>query len=76
MVAAVVTEADPKVIKAALSANETVTLDAESLKFGRRHLGKVSKQYKDAAIKPGAIIRVMRSADGKHWTLASPGSAR
>lgn len=70
MVAAVVTEADSKVIRAALSANETVTLDAESLKFGRRHLGKVSKQYKDAAIKPGAIIRVMRSADGKHWTLA------
>ena len=70
MVAAVVTEADPKVIKAALSANEIVTLDAESLKFGRRHLGKVSKQYQDSALKPGAVIRVMRSADGKHWTLA------
>ena len=47
-----------------------MTLDAESLKFGRRHLGKVSKQYQDSALKPGAVIRVMRSADGKHWTLA------
>ena len=74
MVAAVVTEADPKVIKAALSANEIVTLDAESLKFGRRHLGKVSKQYQDSALKPGAVIRVMHPLSGKNasevWTLA------
>lgn len=70
MVAAVVIEADPKKITAALSANEIVTLDADSLKFARKHLGKVRKAYVGKELKPGAIIRVMRSADGKHWTLA------
>ncbi len=70
MLPAIVIEATPKGITAAISANETVTLDANSLKFARRHLGKVSKAYIDKALKPGAIIRVMRSANGKQWTLA------
>ena len=38
MLPAVVLEANPKKIVAAISPNETVELDAESLKFGRRHL--------------------------------------
>lgn len=70
MLPAVVIEATHKKLTAAISANKTVTLDAASLKFARRHLGKVSKSYQDKALKPGAIIRVMRSTDGKQWTLA------
>ena len=70
MVPAVVIEATPKKLTAAISPNETVTLDAESLKFGRHHLGKVAKKYEEEALKPGAVIRVMRAANGKDWTLA------
>lgn len=44
MVPAVVTEASPKVLKAAISADEIVTLDAASLKFGRRHLAAKPKK--------------------------------
>ena len=69
MVPAVVTEASPKVLKAAISADEIVTLDAASLKFGRRHLAAKPKKGIDP-LRPGSIIRVQRSADGKHWTLA------
>ena len=70
MVAAVVIEAGPKKLTAAISPNEIVTLDAESLKFGRHHLGKVAKKYEAEALKPGAVIRVMRAKNGTDWTLA------
>ena len=57
MVPAVVTEASPKMLKAAISADEIVTLDAASLKFGRRHLAAKPKKGIDP-LRPGSIIRV------------------
>lgn len=73
MLPAVVLEANPKKIVAAISPNETVELDAESLKFGRRHLAaKPAKGVEP--IVPGSIIRVMHPLSGKNadqkWTLA------
>ena len=73
MLPAVVLEANPKKIVAAISPNETVELDAESLKFGRRHLAaKPAKGIEP--IVPGSIIRVMHPLSGKNadqkWTLA------
>lgn len=70
MVPAVVVEASPTVLRVALSANEIVTLDKDSLKFGRRYLAaKPAKSIKQP-LKPGSIVRVMRSAKGNAWTLA------
>jgi penicillin-binding protein 1A len=70
MVPAVVLEASTSKITAALSANETVELDAQSLKFGRRYLGKNSRVKESDRLRPGSIIRVTRSQGGKGWTLA------
>lgn len=75
MLPAVVLEASPKKIVAAVSANQSVTLDAESLKFGRRYLSAKPNKKIDP-IRPGSIIRIMRSETGKGkkktlgWTLA------
>lgn len=73
MRAAVVLEASPKKIVAAISPNESVELDAESLTFGRRHLAaKPAKNIE--RLVPGSIIRVMHPLTGKDadkkWTLA------
>lgn len=71
MVAAVLTEATPKKLVAALSPNETVTLDRESLKFARRYLGALGKKHNaEKRLQPGSIIRIMRAKNGKEWTLA------
>ncbi len=76
MLPAVVLEASQKKIVAAISPNETVELDAESLRFGKRYLiAKPTKQIQDP-IRPGSIIRIMRRTTGKGenavegWTLA------
>ena len=70
MLPAVVLEASPKKIVAAVSANLTVTLDQESLRFGRRYLGKKPSKRLDP-IRPGSIIRIMPSLNKKDaWTLA------
>lgn len=75
MLPAVVLEASPKKVVAAISANETVTLDAESYRFGRRYLAAKPSKKIDP-IRPGSIIRVMRHETGKGknktlgWTLA------
>ena len=70
---AVVLEASPKKIVAAISPNESVELDAESLKFGRRHLAAKPAAGVDP-IKAGSVIRVMHPLTGKDadkkWTLA------
>ena len=68
MVPGIVLEASKKAIKVAISANETVTLDANSLKFGRHYLpgGRSAKN----GLRPGSIVRVMRTLDKKAWTLA------
>lgn len=69
MVPAVVTKASPKELQVAISATETITLDKESLRFGRYALSaKPSKKVKP--IRVGSIVRIMRSLDGKGWTLA------
>lgn len=70
MVPAVVVEASPKKIVAAISPNETVALDAASLKFGARSLSKKPSK-KVQPIVVGSIIRIMRSGKNQeHWTLA------
>lgn len=75
MVPAVVLEASPTKIVAAVSANKTVTLDAESYKFGKRYLAKKPAKGIDP-IRPGSIIRIMPHETGKGknktkgWTLA------
>ncbi len=75
MLPAVVLEASPKKVVAAISANETVKLDDESYRFGRRHLAAKPGKNIDP-IRPGSIIRVMRRESGKGkkkklgWTLA------
>lgn len=75
MLPAVVLEASPKKIVAAISASQSVTLDAASLKFGRRYLAAKPSKNIDP-IRPGSIIRIMRSETGKGknktlgWTLA------
>ncbi len=70
MLPAVVLECSAKKITAAISTNETVELDAESLKFGRRYLAaKPAKGIEP--MRPGSIIRVMRSGKNQeNWTLA------
>ena len=70
MLPAVVLEADSKHVVAAISPSITVTLDKESLKFGRRHLA--AKPAKNITpLRPGSIIRVMRSGKkNEQWTLA------
>ncbi|MDO5531273.1 penicillin-binding protein 1A [Sutterella sp.] len=73
MLPAVVIEASPTKIVAAVSPSETVELDKESLKFGRKNLAK--KPAKDVKpILPGSVIRVMHPLTGKDaattWTLA------
>ena len=64
MLPAVVLEASPKKVVAAISANETVELDDESYRFGRRHLAAKPGKNIDP-IRPGSIIRVMRRESGK-----------
>lgn len=66
MVPAVVTSASTKGIRAAISSKESVDLDADSLRFGRRYL---TKRKDGRELRPGSIIRVMRSKDNKGWTL-------
>lgn len=70
MVPAVVLEASPKKVVAAISPNDTVTLDAASLKFGAKSLAaKPAKNVRP--IVAGSIIRVMRSGKKMdEWTLA------
>lgn len=71
MVAAILTEADTKHLVAALSPNETVNLDRESLTFAKKFLGKLGQKYHpDNMLKPGSIVRIMRAKNGKDWTLA------
>lgn len=67
MVPAVVLEASPTTIRVALSTTSDVTLDADSLKFGRRYLGKGAQKN---PIVPGSIIRIMRNEKTNEWTLA------
>ena len=73
MLPAVVTEASPEKIVAAISPSETITLDKESLRFGRRHLAKKPARG-ITPIRPGSVIRVMHPLTGKNaaetWTLA------
>lgn len=72
MLPAVVIEASPKKIVAALSPNEFIELDADSLKFARRHLAAKPARGVDPIV-PGSIIRVMHPLKGKdaarRWTL-------
>lgn len=70
MVAAVLTEVSPTKLVAAISANETVTLDKDSLRFARHYLGKVSKKNASLALRPGSIVRVMHPEKSNNWTLA------
>ena len=71
MVAAVLTEVSSKKLVAALSPNETVTLDRGSLTFAKRFLGvQGKKRNPDKMLKPGSIVRIMRAKNGKEWTLA------
>ncbi len=67
MVPGVVLEAAPNAIRVALSATNDVALDADSLKFGRRYLGKNAQKN---PIVPGSIVRVMKNTKTGDWTLA------
>lgn len=72
MLPAVVLEASPKKIVAAISPTETVELDQESLRFARRHLAAKPARGVEPIV-PGSIIRVMHPLSGKNadkiWTL-------
>ena len=67
MVPAVVIEASPNKLHVAISPTSEVTLDADSLKFGRRYLGKGAQKN---PLVPGSIIRIMRNTKTNEWTLA------
>ena len=73
MLPAVVLEASPTRIVAAISAGETVTLDKASLQFGRKHLAAKPARGIEPIVA-GSIIRVMHPLEGRNaaqtWTLA------
>ncbi len=73
MLPAVVLEASPEKIVAAISATESVTLDRTSLQFGKRNLAAKPAKGVEPVV-PGSIIRVMHPLEGKNasetWTLA------
>jgi penicillin-binding protein 1A len=66
LLAAVVVEASPKLVKAYLRGGETVEINEEGLKFAARMLG--DKVNANQRIRRGAIVRVQRDEKGR-WSL-------
>jgi len=65
--AALVLEASPKELKAALKNGETVTISGESLRFAARALD--DKTARQRRIRRGAVIR-LQADDKKHWQIS------
>jgi penicillin-binding protein 1A len=65
LVAAVVTEASPKQVRAVLSSGEEITITGPGLSFAANLLS--DKAPPNRKVKRGAIIRVEQ--DGKNWTI-------
>lgn len=65
LVAAVVLEASPKVVRAVLASGEEITIGGAGLSFAASALS--SKAAPNRRIKRGAIIRVTQ--DGKTWSI-------
>ncbi len=66
LVAAVVTEAAPALVKAVLVDGEAVEIAGDGLKFAARSLG--DKAAAATRIRPGAVIRLTRDAKGR-WEI-------
>jgi penicillin-binding protein 1A len=66
LLAAVVTEAGPKLVKAYRRGGETVTLNEEGLRFAARMLG--DKVNANQRIRRGAIVRVQQDEKGR-WQI-------
>ena len=66
LVAAVVTEAGPALVKAVLADGEAVEIAGDGLKFAARSLG--DKAAAATRIRPGAVIRLTRDAKGR-WEI-------
>jgi len=65
--AALVLEANPRELKAALKNGETVTISGESLRFAARALD--DKTARQRRIRRGAVIR-LQADDKKHWQIS------
>src|SRR4051812_45710755 len=67
LLAAVVTDADPRLVRAALRTGENITITGEGLRFAARSLD--AKATPQKRLRRGAIIRVQRDAHGKSWQI-------
>jgi penicillin-binding protein 1A len=64
---AVVTEADPKLVRAIIQGGEAIEIGGDGLRFAARSLDR--KAQPSRRIVPGALIRVSRTAKGQ-WEIA------
>ncbi|MFZ6750664.1 penicillin-binding protein 1A [Undibacterium sp. Ren11W] len=67
--AAVVTEANPKLVKAELATGESIQISGDGLRFANAALQ--AKANRDLKLRPGAVIRVMQDSKSKaRWQIS------
>ncbi|MDO8651109.1 MAG: PBP1A family penicillin-binding protein [Undibacterium sp.] len=68
LLAAVVTEVSPKLLKVELATGETIQISGDGLRFASAALQ--AKANRDLKLRPGAVIRVMQDSKGKRWQIS------